>query len=297
MLLKVVNDKAQLAAFMIAVRSLVRAGIRLRGDLTLAADTQGINYPGEGFGTWWLFNRGVTADYALVGETSGFGLILAECGEVGLEVRTKGRTVYTPRLERGTELREHPSALVRLAQLVPVLEEWAVQYERQARIETRGGTVVPRAQIMRIEGTPSAASMRLDVRLAPGVKPAHVVREVAQRVKTLDASTEVEAFQWSRGYVAAGAELLIDAVHDAHIRVSGAPPPPPPSAEISMWRDLNMFNEVGIPSICYGPPRQAEPYSDAGNRAMKVSDLVAATKVYALTALTVCEPVTAFTSS
>ena len=55
-----------------------------------------------------------------------------------------------------------------------------------------------------------------------------------------------------------------------------------------MWRDLNVFNEVGIPSVCYGPPRQREPLSGAGNRAMKIADLIAATKVYALTALKVC---------
>jgi hypothetical protein len=45
---------------------------------------------------------------------------------------------------------------------------------------------------------------------------------------------------------------------------------------------------VGIPSICYGPPRQREAMSGAQNRAMKIDDLVQATKVYALTALKIC---------
>jgi len=65
--------------------------------------------------------------------------------------------------------------------------------------------------------------------------------------------------------------------------------PAPPSAETSMWRDLNVFNEVDIPSVCYGPPRQKESLTGAQDRAMKISDLVAATKVYALTILSVCE--------
>ena len=69
----------------------------------------------------------------------------------------------------------------------------------------------------------------------------------------------------------------------------GADPPPPPSAEISMWRDMNIFNELGIPAVCYGPPRQKENISQAQNRAMKIDDLVAATKVYALAILSVCE--------
>lgn len=29
-----------------------------------------MNFPGEGFGAMWLINRGVTADYYLVGKTS-----------------------------------------------------------------------------------------------------------------------------------------------------------------------------------------------------------------------------------
>ena len=56
-----------------------------------------------------------------------------------------------------------------------------------------------------------------------------------------------------------------------------------------MWRDLNIYNEVGIPSVCYGPARQRETMTNAQNRAMLISDLVAATKVYALTAMGLCE--------
>ena len=86
-----INDKAQLCAFMIAMRAIKQCGIKLKGDLTLTAVAfetgdpsvgaqQGINFPGEGFGTKWVVDRGVVADYALVGETSGFGIVQAECG-------------------------------------------------------------------------------------------------------------------------------------------------------------------------------------------------------------------------
>jgi hypothetical protein len=55
-----------------------------------------------------------------------------------------------------------------------------------------------------------------------------------------------------------------------------------------MWRDLNAFNEVGIPSICYGPKRQRETMTNSQNRAMKIDDLVQCTKVYALTFAELC---------
>lgn len=301
----VINDKAQLCAFMIAARAIKRASIRLRGDLTITAvafetgapsidEHQGVNYPGEGFGTKWVVDRGVTADYALVGETSGFGIVRAECGAVWLKVRVKGKEVYTPRFERGASIQENPNAFAKAAHVILALEEWAVRYQQKEKLEFEGGAIVPKAQIMNIRGNNeiSQASpfcdIYMDIRLVPGKKPEAVKKDVERAVRALGIECEVSAFQYSRGHIAENAEALISALTDAHRYVFGTEPPLPPSAEVSMWRDLNVFNEVGIPSVCYGPPRQRDPFSGAGNRAMKISDLVAATKVYALTALLVC---------
>ena len=270
-----INDKAQLCAFMIALRSIKEAGIRLKGDLILTAvafetgnpsvdQHQGINFPGEGFGTKWVVDRGVVADYALVGETSGFGIVQAECGAAWFKVRVKGREVYTPR------------------------------FEKRETIEFAGGTIIPKAQIVEVRGAervgrPSPfCDLFIDVRIAPGKKPNAVKQEITALVGKLNIECEVSLFQYSRGYIAKNAEPLISAVTTAHRYVFNTEPPKPPSAETSMWRDLNVFNEVGIPSICYGPPRQREPLSGAQNRAMKVADLVQAAKVYALTALILC---------
>jgi acetylornithine deacetylase/succinyl-diaminopimelate desuccinylase-like protein len=297
--LGVVNDKAQVASFMIATRALLREGIRLRGDITLAAvafetgapsvgERQGIDFPGEGFGTWWLVNRGITADFALVGETSGFGLVMAECGALWLEVSMSGRRTYTPRFRRGPELAENPSAGVRLGAAIGLLEAWALEYEQRATVETSAGRITPRAQIVSFEGAPAQASLLLDIRLAPGANPRSIERDIRDLLAHSGLEARVEPRQWSRGYVAQNAGRLVDAVTDAHRRRFGTEPPAPLTEEISMWRDLNMFNEVGIPAICYGAPRTTEPYSDPGNRAMRVDDLVSATTVYALAAMELC---------
>lgn len=295
----VINDKAQLCALMVAARAIKKAEIRLKGDLTVTGvafetgspsvdELQGINYPGEGFGTKWLVDRGVTADYALVGETSGFGVVRAECGAVWLKIRVKGREVYTPRLERGSSIREHPNAFLKMTHVILALEEWAIQYEKRERHEFEGGTIIPKAQVVDIRKAGSHCDLHVDVRVVPGKKPGQVQREIEQLLTPLGLDCEVSVFQYSRGYIAKNAEPLIAAIEEAHRYVFGKQPPPPPSAEVSMWRDLNVFNEVGIPSVCYGPPRQREPMSGAQNRAMKIGDLVAATKVYALTAAALC---------
>src|SRR6516162_2772117 len=144
-----INDKAQLCAFMIALRAIKEAVIKLQGDLTLTAvafetgnpyieQQQAINFQGEGFGTKWVVDRGVVADYALVGETSGFGIVRAECGAAWLKVRVKGREVYTPRFERGRSIQENPNAFVKAAHVITVIEAWAVEYEKRETMEFIG---------------------------------------------------------------------------------------------------------------------------------------------------------------
>ncbi len=294
-----INDKAQLCAFMIAARALGKAGVVLRGDLYVTGvafetgepsvdDTQGVNFPGEGFGAKWLIDRGVTADYCLVGETSGFGIITGECGAVWLKIRCKGRELYTPRLERGESLRTHPNPYIKMAHAVIALEQWAIDYEQKARFEFPGGAMIPKAQVMGVRGGSGYCDIHYDVRIVPKTDPQTIKREIEAVMATLDFDSEVSVYQYSRGHVARNADMLIDSIDQAHRDVMGAEPPAPPSAEISMWRDMNVFNEVGIPAVCYGPPRQREDISQARNRAMKIDDLVAATKVYALTILSVC---------
>ena len=294
-----INDKAQLCAFMVAARALKKVGVVLCGDLYVTGvafetgepsvdDTQGVNFPGEGFGAKWLIDRGVTADYCLVGETSGFGIIMGECGAVWLKIRCKGRELYTPRLERGGSLREHPNPYIKMAHAVMALEEWAVVYEEKARFEFPGGAMIPKAQVMGVRGGPGYCDIYYDVRIVPKTDPQAIKREIQAVMATLDFDSEVSVYQYSRGHVARNVDVLVDALDQAHRNVMGAGPPAPPAAEMSMWRDMNVFNEVGIPAVCYGPPRQKETISQAQNRAMKIADLVAATKVYALTILSVC---------
>jgi acetylornithine deacetylase/succinyl-diaminopimelate desuccinylase-like protein len=301
----VINDKAQLCAFMIASSAIKKIGIRLKGDLTITGvafetgtpsvdEYQGVNFPGEGFGTKWLVDRGVTADYALVGETSGFGIVQAECGAAWFKIRIYGRELYTPRLERGTSLREHPNVFVKVAHVVQALEQWAIDYEGREQYESSAGTIIPKAQVVHVRapgdiGHPAEfCDIYFDVRLVPEKKPEMIEKELEKLVRSLNLEFDITPFQYSRGHIAKNAEPLIAALEASHRYVFGTEPPKPPSAEVSMWRDLNVFNEVGIPSVCYGPPRQREAMSGGQNRAMKIADLVTATKVYALTILGLC---------
>ena len=53
-----------------------------------------------------------------------------------------------------------------------------------------------------------------------------------------------------------------------------------------MWRDINIFNEVGIPAATFGMPRKSAP--DAVERFVEIKDIVDAAKMYALVAMEIC---------
>jgi hypothetical protein len=86
------------------------------------------------------------------------------------------------------------------------------------------------------------------------------------------------------GYEAQGVDRLRDALGRAHLATFGAPPPPAPSPTCSMWRDMNIWNEVGIPAMTYGP--RAE--SHAFRRAFPAEALYQAACVYARLIVDLC---------
>jgi acetylornithine deacetylase len=97
----VVNDRGTMAAWLIAVRALRDVGVILKGDLLLTAvcgeigqapvdEYSGSRYLGEGLGSRALVAAGITADYALVAETTGFGITGTECGSAFLKIHVDG---------------------------------------------------------------------------------------------------------------------------------------------------------------------------------------------------------------
>jgi hypothetical protein len=77
---------------------------------------------------------------------------------------------------------------------------------------------------------------------------------------------------------------LTDAITSAHRAVVGGTPPAASAPFSSMWRDINCFNEMRIPSVTYGPGVSV----GGGNFGIRIADLVTGTKLYALTALELC---------
>jgi acetylornithine deacetylase/succinyl-diaminopimelate desuccinylase-like protein len=110
--LGVSNMKGALACYVEAVRALSDAGIRLRGDLMIAAvcgeiektqwgGAQGAQYRGYAAGSRHLVSHGGVADMCILGEPTESKVVLGHFGTLWLRVSTLGNFIHTAFTEEG----------------------------------------------------------------------------------------------------------------------------------------------------------------------------------------------------
>lgn len=300
------NDKGPMAAWLIAANAIRESGTTLKGDLTLTAvvgeiglepvdEFQPPEYVAKEAGTRYAVTHGAVGDYALVAEGTDFSLIWVEAGKAFFKITVFGEDlpIYTPYIVRPTPMEKSPSAIVRMARLIERLEAWAYDYERRHRYECPGGVVVPKVNIGAIRGgvpykitkTVQQCAVYVDVRITPVQDPLDVREELRGLLADAGLGGEVELYVYRRGYEGRHVEPLADAIGRSHGRVFGEMPKVGAASFSSMWRDINVFNEMGIPAITYGPGVSV----GGGNFAMRIADLVTATRLYALIALDLCD--------
>ena len=299
------NDKGPMAAWLIAAKALRESGVRLKGDIILTAvvgeiglepvdEFQPPEYVAKEAGTRYAVTHGAVGDCALVAEGTDFGLVWVEAGKAFFKITIFGEDtpLYTPYIQRPTPIERSPNAIVRMARLIELLEDWAHEYEQRHRYECPGGVVVPKVNIGAIRGgvpykitkTVQQCAIYVDVRITPIQNPLDVREELRDLVSRAGLNGEVELYVYRRGYEGQRVEPLAEAIRRAHQQIFGELPKVAPAPFSSMWRDINVFNEVGIPAITYGPGASV----GGGNFAMRIEDLVTAANLYALIALDVC---------
>lgn len=300
----VVNDKGPMAAFMIACRALRDAGIRLGGSVYLTMvcgeigqepidEFQGKAYLSKELGARYLVNHSPRPSFCLNAEATGFKKGWVEAGKAFYKITVYGaRPSYTPYLRRPYP-REAAPAIVKAAELIQAIERWAEDYERIHRLETPGGTVVPKVGIGAVRAgrpsmllqNPELCSIYLDVRTCPGQDVAAIGNELRDLLRQVKADGEVDQFLDRNGYEARGIHPLSEALDAAHQSEFGTACELAEPEITSMWRDHNVYNESGIPALTYGPAVAAGEGSDF--RVLK-RDLIRSARVYALTALCLC---------
>jgi acetylornithine deacetylase/succinyl-diaminopimelate desuccinylase-like protein len=298
------NDKGPLTATLIAVKALREAGVELGGSVYLMLvpgeigqepvdEFQGPRYLSKDVGARYLLTHAPRPSYCICAEATAFKRGWIEAGKAFFKITVYGtEPLYTPFIERPYADGEHPSAIMRAVPLLEAIERWAVGYEREHRYDSPGGTVIPRVNVGAIRAgdptmilqSPEVCCLYVDVRIVPGQRCEEIGRELESLLAELAIDGTVDQFLHRPGYEAQGIEPLVAALDRAHGEVLQAPTAIADPPVCSMWRDHNIFNEMGIPALTYGPTGIV----GNGRFEMTVGDLTRAAQVYALTALELC---------
>jgi len=302
------NDRGCMAMQMIAGRAIAESDVQLKGDLLLksaAGETgaapvdeyQGLRYEGKGFGTSYLVEHGYRADYAVIAETTDFAASWIQCGAAYYKLTLRGRNMYTPRLIRGETLATQPNAIVRAASVVELVEAWAVDFEAARTRQTECGMMRPKAQVGAIRGgipwrpnrSSTYAALYVDVRTLPDESVASVTESISAAVRSTGLEVEVDLIMSKAGFEAPRDSIapLLGEIKSAHQHVRGVDMPEfAEDAVVGMWRDTNVYNRVGIPSLTFGPSRGKAAVQGTGF--IELDDFIDGAKIYALTALAIC---------
>src|ERR1700716_2827610 len=130
------NMKGALACYLEAVRALQDAGVRLRGDVLIAAvsgeiektqygDATGAQYRGYAAGSRYLVSHGGVADMCLLGEPTEGKVVLGHFGSLWLRIRVAGNFIHTAFSEGKQQL----NSILRMREVMDAVLEWIPTWE------------------------------------------------------------------------------------------------------------------------------------------------------------------------
>ncbi len=287
------NMKGALACYVEAIRTLQDAGVRLRGDVLIAAvageiekaqwgDAQGAEYRGYAAGSRYLVMHGGVADMCILGEPTEGKLVLAHFGTLWLRLSTCGPFIHTAfSAERLDE-----NSIVRMHGVLDQVLEWLPSWEEDMSYgDVRGVAGLGAIQGgfgWRVSRTPHRTDLFLDLRVPPDVPMADACRKALDFARGLE-GVEAEIYVTAPGAQIDEGHPLVAAVGAAHEEVFGSAP----VRDVTRWfSDASVLTRYGIPTLNYGTS-SGLPDVELGEN-LDIEGLVKTAEVYALAAATIC---------
>ena len=293
--------KGALACYVEAVRALQDAGVRLRGDVLIAAvcgeiektqyrDATGAEFRGYAAGTRYLVSHGGVADMCLLGEPTEGKVVLGHFGALVAADPRPGQ-LHPHGVQRGQARRELDPPRARGAR-------------RGARVDPDVGGR-SRERVSRREGDRQRRRDRRRLRLAR-LADAASHRPFPRRPRAADEGDGGRAGRGARlralarerfpeygiegeVYVTApGAEIdegheLVAAIDAAHAEVWGEPP----GRDVTRWfSDASALTRYGVPTVNYGTSTGLMDVELGEN--LEIDGLVKTAEVYAKVAMEIC---------
>lgn len=296
--LGIYNMKGALVCYVHALKALQRAGVKLKGDLIVAAvageiekaqwgEFKGKEYRGYGCGTHYLVNHGVLPDVCILGEPTDMHLVLEHFGSMWVRLSCTGNYVHTAFCEG----REEMNSIRRMHEVMGAVMKWISSWEKNAShggkkaIVNLGG--IRGGHAWRASRTPEKTDLFLDVRVPPTIPMNEARRNIQQmffelREKHSDWGLEFETYVSVPGARISPDHEMIKAIEANHEHIMGKPP----ERETVVWcSDASVLSRYGIETVNYGP--SSGPRDSEGEK-VKIQTLVDITKIYALTAAELC---------
>jgi acetylornithine deacetylase len=295
------NMKGAVACYVEAVRALQDAGVRLRGDVLIAAvcgeiektqqgEAQGAQYRGYAAGTRYLVSHGGVADMCLLGEPTEGKVVLGHFGALWLRIRVHGDFIHTA----FSEGRRDRNSILRAREVLDAILEWIPTWEDDPANGYRGAKAI--VNVGAVEGgfgwrasrTPHHTDLFLDVRVPP-TKPMGIARrEVLDMVRGLGERFPDHGIEGEVYVTAPGAEIeegheLVAAIDQVHAEVWGDAP----GRDVTRWfSDASALTRYGVPTVNYGTSTGLMDVELGEN--LEIDGLVKTAEVYARVAMTVC---------
>ncbi|HEY2920673.1 MAG TPA: M20/M25/M40 family metallo-hydrolase [Candidatus Binatia bacterium] len=298
------NMKGGVAAFMIAGKALKTSGIKLKGDVILAAVVGEISrtpigpwqtkeYRGEGAGTRHLLTHGMHSDYAVVADGSDMNIVWTQNGVVQVKIQTFGKAEAAWGSNRETHPMVKMNAIVKMTKIIEAIERWGAQFEAKYVYESPTGPLYPKVNIGAIEGGapyrpnyfPGVCAIYLDIRMPPQIRPVQIKYELEKTLNNIGLDYEMDIYKTLLGHEGRNVEPLVNSATEAYQHLFGDKIKHEAPDRASIWTDTNVYNELGIPAIKIGPRgRRIGPR----NEEIEIDVMLKAAQLYALIALDIC---------
>ena len=295
------NMKGALACYVEALRALDDAGVRLRGDVLVAAvcgeiekaqwgEAQGAEFRGYAAGTRHLVTHGGVADMCILGEPTESKVVLGHFGSLWVRISTQGHFIHTAFSEGKRDL----NSILRMREVLDAVLEWIPRWEGDPANAFRGAQAI--VNVGGIEGgfgwrvsrTPHRTDLFLDVRVPPTKEMAAARGEVLELVRELRERFPEYGVEGEVYVTAPGAEIeedhpLVSALDNAHAEVFGSPP----ERDVTRWfSDASALTRYGVPTVNYGTSSGLLDTEKGEN--LEIDGLVKTAEVYARAAMKIC---------
>jgi acetylornithine deacetylase len=296
--LGIYNMKGALVCYTHAVKALQRAGVKLKGDVIVAAvageiektqwgEFKGKEYRGYGYGTHYLVNHGVLPDMCILGEPTDTHLVLEHFGSMWVRLSCTGIYVHTAFCEG----REEMNSIRRMYELMDTVMKWIANWEKNASHGGKRALVnlggIRGGHAWRASRTPEKTDLFLDVRVPPTIPMSEARRNVQQMFLDLEKAHPDWGLEFETYVSVPGARIseeheMIKAIDANHELIMGSRP----QREVVTWcSDASVLSRYGVETVNYGP--SSGPRDKEGEK-VEIKTLVDITKVYALTAAELC---------